>query len=1037
MTIYIFDATDPIQLALRLNELLFDSIFYVCYEDIMYSNDYLNWEALVQNKSKFIMSKDSFASALYRGLLKVSKLSLLLVENIDDFSVVEKAFMALKPAAECLPDIFGVNLDASIWVYSEVRPSFHYYSYSYYGVLKAELKELLPAHKFETVLHMLMSSTTSWPASNTLYSLSKLKEGIFLDRFILGETKYCELNRSVDALSEMFRNHGTISYLPDLDLTLSPVSLLWTNVLECIDLSSNSSHIILAFSKDRALFLEEVLSSLASFIPSDIIQISNSSQGSWQPSGHHIMVCTLDELVTIDSTVPSVHVFGSFPSLACYLRLRLQLCQSKCKVFIPFSSCDPLLPVLQGFTRQESVNCLALYNQLLPTSHPSDRRFVTDSGATLSYSCAKRFLTDYSSYHLSSDKANLHFVYKLKRHDNSYICTLTFPSKLNLASLDGPPQPSKMLAEQAAAWEACISLYKAGVLDSRFLPIDQQKCTLIPINLEAAQIKYCVSTLYTKDADFWNTSPGAKDVYLTSIQLNKPGYHAFAIGTNTPLPKDLLPISLRLGSSYMDATFCPDPLRVSLSRTEQLALAEFTIFMLSLATKTRLDMDAIPYFFVPLNGTAIDWSCIHQAINQTLSHLVTFQDQEIVFDADLQLYYKTQLKSPAASVKVKKLNLQMSYINTSHDLFSSTGLTQGIGQPFKYTVLYMAEAAIQSACLFPSILKTLERNLLALEVRSLLGIHKLQPTLIMEALTLKCARLPKNLHWLEFLGDSFLNMMVSFVAILNKEITVTRNFHLSNQCLYDLARPLGIDLRLDGISLTNGWRPPTYPQKPQFKCTSKNVADAMEALLGAALLSGGESTGTQCLMSFGLWPKRVDSWPILLAQLKKYPIAALPEKCQKADLQSIEKLIGYAFVDEVAALHMILNSSSTAVCPQLGKLLFRYAGTHYLQTRFPALPTVNISKILARISKLQASSNLPQIAHIKHSIEHALKVNKGPLNFGSILSVILRVVFIDSGLSFLCLHQVFSSLYSTTLNEMLSKDGYMITHVGPASKGLF
>lgn len=328
---------------------------------------------------------------------------------------------------------------------------------------------------------------------------------------------------------------------------------------------------------------------------------------------------------------------------------------------------------------------------------------------------------------------------------------------------------------------------------------------------------------------------------------------------------------------------------------------------------------------------------------------------------------------------------------------------------------------LKAACLLPSVLKRLEDNLLALEVKDILGLEQLQVDLLMEALTLESAELPLTMHRLEFLGDAFLNLMVGFIALLNHEdVPIRHNHHASNKCLSDLVAKLGIHHRLIGAPLDQYWHPPSLSRRSQrFSCIAKNVADVLEAILGAAVLSGGEALGIRCLISFGLWPENVSTWPCLLHSLQRSMPHLSSPQADSVALPPLEAVVGYRFSNKTDAAGMLLDTKDGPVhFDELGGLLFNYVATRFLVAQLPLVSSYFISCQLAHFSDPKFYQESPRIREIIRWFENAsgqcettLQSGQAPLEL-VVIHRLLRAIFVDTRLNFPSLHRIFYTVYS-------------------------
>ncbi|KAJ9063473.1 Dicer-like protein 1 [Entomophthora muscae] len=856
------DTTDPIQLSKRLYGPLGGLVTVLSQYDVIHANEYRSWEGLIRTEARLIMSKEAFVSAVYHGLVPVSKIFLLIVENIANFGLVEKAFEEMSTPLESMPLIVGVDLKDSL---NRPSPALIYRSTPLRktaGLPKPfKYTEIYPELKrVEGVYQMLHDSLGDWAATQYLSrALNKLKAEIHKER-MLSDEQYLEVGCYLRNMTVALAGRPAIEPQKlGAMLTSTPVHNLWLNLQARLEKGLDICLVVLVADADTAMCLAELLRNLSFCAPQ--LKVTCACIRPSSERGQNIVVSTFDEFKPFRGLKYAIYAFGCFPSLLSYLRIRTRICPSILKFMILTHADDPLIPHIKAIEEQGLVHRIRLYKKLPPSPDPTRACKVTPAGAVLTFTSAKMFLAEYSNVFSNITKAHpVYYGYHVEQKNGSYTCKFTFSPCFGIASFYGPPQASKLLAKQVAAWKACICLKQAGILDDHLLPLSKGSSALIAINADVDVDSVTEIMLSTKVADFWDLPPTQPNqLYLNLIQVDQIGYRPFAIATHNPLPKHLLSITLTFKHAYVDANFSPNDQTITVSDSQLNLLLSFTLYALSLALERRID-HTMPYFFVPLKGTAVDWESIARIQEQEIS----LSDNAICHDAKYQFYHFSKPNS------LTPLEIPRDYI-----LFESTTPTKPMHVPQRemdHVPIPMALDVLHSVCLFPSILKRLEDNLIALEVKEILEMDKLQDDLLMEALTLESAELAFNLHRLQFLGESFLNLMMGFVSLLNHEnIKFCYNRHAPNNCLSDLVYNLDIHRRLIGASLNRPWIPPTFSrfnQENHFQCTAKDVADVLGAILGAALLSGGEAMGIQCLISFGLWPRGVNSWPRILETLK-------------------------------------------------------------------------------------------------------------------------------------------------------------------------
>ncbi|KAI0216104.1 Dicer-like protein 1 [Massospora cicadina] len=1032
------DATDSASLLKTLVELVDGSVLLLTHEDVIHANDYFNWDGALTNTNKLIMSKAAFTSSIYHGLLKIQAVSILVVEDVTNFASVETALKEVGVPSRSMPQIFGLASEGPLYA-AQFEPKVTFLSLPSLrprGDATIDLQGLdwggfVDLAPISSMAHYLLKVLGLWTASLYLVDeLNNLKETVHAHRTTLTELRYSRVLRQVEESLAKVGSNLVLSPDPiEAYLRGTPFHLVWESFKAQLHLLEDVCQAVLVTHPTVAKYLYLMLLKLKP------PQLTVTQASAWEPrrltKGQHLIVGTFEDIDLINQLKCAVYFFEAFPSVPYYLWLRKRLV-SICVMGVLVETLDPMAPYLKALELElaDQVRELVRYPTVIPPN-PSRNRRVTPEGAVLTYTSAKLFLTEYSQSSANAS-ASAHFSYVVTPEDGCFMCKFSFPPSLRLASFTGPSHPTKRLAKQAAAWEACYRLLGTGDLDGRLLPSRANKSTLVAINADVLPIlkaKFCCST---KVPDVWADVPDhPTHLYLNVVDMHLPGYRPFAVATHAPLP-NLLPIPLRFEGFYADATFRPEVKPISISSPELSLLTSYTIYAFTLALRKALIVEAkLPYYFVPLDGAAIDWACLTQL--GELSSNRRRWSRSLCHDLGFQLYQLSELEDGdealdlSQPLQAQRLNLQFNYINVNFSQICSKELASETCEiyPQQHQLVTMPLDVLRSAYLLPSLMKRLQDNLLALEVKAILGLTRLREDLLLEALTLEGAKLPLSMKRLEFLGDTFLNLMVNFIPLLNHEqVAINSNYHASNQCLSDLACDLGIPARLIGRPLTPSWVPSfaTSGGGEAFLCKRKRVADAMEAILGAALLSGGEALGLRCLISFGLWPERVDTWSLILRSLT----SALPPKLtvlqDSLDLQALEAQIGYQFSNAVDGATLLLSNfqSGSPCMASLGSLLFKFVATRHLIGQLPAVPPSYLCQLLAHFAcpNFYYQSNAAKLTALILKVAKRGRVGL-QLSHLQALHQVLRAVFVDAGLYLPRLYAIFEAVYSPLLIDHL------------------
>lgn len=206
------------------------------------------------------------------------------------------------------------------------------------------------------------------------------------------------------------------------------------------------------------------------------------------------------------------------------------------------------------------------------------------------------------------------------------------------------------------------------------------------------------------------------------------------------------------------------------------------------------------------------------------------------------------------------------------------------------------------SALYPSIVHRLDLRLVAQELQTelLKDLDILDSTLILEAITAPSAGQSLDYNRLEYLGDGVLKFCASLQVTAQhptwpeRYLTLEKGRLVSNRTLCRAGRELVLDKYILTKPFTGAkWRPVRLGEGEQNESTRdmpmKTIADVVEALIGAAFVDGGLEKAHRCLQF--LLPGET-WWPVshscnsLVAD-----VAATPYRT----LEQLELLVGHRF----------------------------------------------------------------------------------------------------------------------------------------------
>lgn len=356
---------------------------------------------------------------------------------------------------------------------------------------------------------------------------------------------------------------------------------------------------------------------------------------------------------------------------------------------------------------------------------------------------------------------------------------------------------------------------------------------------------------------------------------------------------------------------------------------------------------------------------------------------------------------------------------------------------------------LYSFSMLPSIMHRIESTLLAINLKILQIDNRAQsvpiPTMkVLEAITTKKCQEGFNLETLETLGDSFLKYAVSQQLYKSNEyhheglLTSQRERIVSNKSLCKLACKHNLQgfIRLECFDPKKWVIPGDSSECPSLKETStkiytmgtremksKRIADVVEALIGAYLITGGELSALFFMNWLGIkvdFIKQVPNDNRLLSQPDRH-----------VSVVQLESILNHSFRDSSLLAEALTHGSyqlqEIPRCYQrlefLGDSVLDYLITYYMFTKYPGISPGQLTNLrssavnndcyaLAAIKSglhkhvLHMSSLLQeQIMNFMASNDHLLLVDTCgwesetivPKVLGDIIESLAGAILIDSG----------------------------------------
>ncbi|CAG8442886.1 9275_t:CDS:2 [Ambispora leptoticha] len=327
-------------------------------------------------------------------------------------------------------------------------------------------------------------------------------------------------------------------------------------------------------------------------------------------------------------------------------------------------------------------------------------------------------------------------------------------------------------------------------------------------------------------------------------------------------------------------------------------------------------------------------------------------------------YYKKQfdldLERPEQPlIQVRKISKVMNFLQPVPGAVpQEKGKTATFIIP-EFSKQYSIGASVfRSAMLLPSIFTRINSLLLVRELRLNLELP-IRDDLLLVAMTTPSANMDMNYERLETLGDSFLKFCVTiqlYVMFPDKhegQLHCQRIHIICNRNLYRNAKKLHLYEYITSLPFNRrAWRPanmlasiddPEMLVKPKMhELADKTLADVVEALLGAAYLSGKSEAALKAAIALLIPFEGITEWSQFHPNNKNLP-RATQKSAKTLDVEKIERICGgYVFRNKVLIAEALTHASlpnSTTACYQrlefLGDAILDFMTVKYLFEKYP------------------------------------------------------------------------------------------------------
>ncbi|KAG9230047.1 dicer-like protein-like protein 2 [Amylocarpus encephaloides] len=288
--------------------------------------------------------------------------------------------------------------------------------------------------------------------------------------------------------------------------------------------------------------------------------------------------------------------------------------------------------------------------------------------------------------------------------------------------------------------------------------------------------------------------------------------------------------------------------------------------------------------------------------------------------------YETMSDTTYASVKHLTRRADFLHKVPSGNIAPTTKVHSVILPSTRCTITALPLPYVNFGLFIPSILHQFSIHLLAETLSSnLLKDIKIEPNLLLTAITATSACAPTNYQRLEFYGDSILKLLTSIQLMDSYPfwhegyLSAKKDRLVANSRLSRASVEFGLDKFIITRPFTgNKWRPIYVPdllkpqkEHPRRKMSSKIVADVVESLIGAATLSGGLPSALKLLQ---LFLPEITWLPLVDRRLSLFNRA--PESPLPPTLEPVQLLLGYTFLKPSLLIEALTHASYTGSSSQ-------------------------------------------------------------------------------------------------------------------------
>lgn len=571
-----------------------------------------------------------------------------------------------------------------------------------------------------------------------------------------------------------------------------------------------------------------------------------------------------------------------------------------------------------------------------------------------------------------------------------------------------PNWTSEKKAKKDAAFEACLGLHKAGLLNDNLMPLWRYEEAVfgeLAKTIEKQPSLVIVSgqmNPWLEVAQAWDGPMGECVLKTTLLTItNERDSTTFEMTMILPIAiPQLPPIRLYWDVKTEEVVTCNPSMKMTPMKNLLEKENEHTWLLLNSAFGHRFPIRRDAHF-VTLFSLMLDndesFSEVRHPITgpSQLLHkgtsigLIRYENQPFIFEDWLD-------QKPLESM-VKHLHRDYAEVPEDTPHLAVTSLTrrsdflhtipssniQPSAKVYSYalplpqcTIDDMPAQYVKAAMLIPSITHRLTVYLVAdkLNKTILADVKILNLSLIATAISASVAREETNYERLEFLGDSLLKLCTSVQLLANYPqwhegyLSAKKDHIVSNSRLAKAALSSGLPKFILTMPFTGRkWRPMFVEdllgalEDAGREISSKVLADVVEALIGAAMVDGGIPKALACMKVFLPEVK----WESLETSRALIFHRASTEEVQRLlpNIDALEELMGYPFTKK----SLLLESMTHASC---------FIGTASLE-RLEFLGDAILDHLIIRT----VYNSVPELSHHKMHLLKTAMVNADFLAF--------------------------------------------------------